>query len=228
MRLRHEQKFFLSTYTATVLRKRLSLIMRPDAHAGPDGKYVVNNLYLDDIHNSSYNEKIRGFHDRNKYRIRFYNGDLSTLRFENKHKQGELSHKRSVKMSVDEYHSLKNGDFNFTLDSDEPLWQMLATLHRTRRMRPTAAFSYTREAYVYAPGNVRITFDTNIRQDHMRADLETVAPPGSGGLLEVKFDSFLPSIIKDMLCGVSLTRTEMSKYCYSFERGLLHVTMVGC
>jgi hypothetical protein len=189
--------------------------MRPDSNGGV---YVVNNLYLDDRYNSFYNEKFVGGLSRDKYRVRFYNGDLSFIRFENKHKDGTLSYKKSVKMTEEEYRSIENGDFDFVLRSDHPLWMKVAVLHRTRQLRPAAAYSYTREAYTYAPGNVRVTFDSNIRQDLPYPEPNRVAPPGEGGMLEVKFDHFLPSVISDLLHGLPLARTEMSKYCYSWER----------
>jgi hypothetical protein len=38
-------------------------------------------------------------------------------------------------------------------------------------------------------------------------------------MLEVKFDRFLPAVIGDLLRGLPLARTEMSKYTYARERG---------
>jgi hypothetical protein len=218
MTYRHEQKFFMNACTSALLKRRVAAVMRPDSHSG--GVYVVNNLYFDDQYRSSYFQKIGGSYGRSKYRVRFYNGDLSFIRFEHKRKDGELSYKKSVAMTEEEYHSIARGDFEFVLKSGHPLWQKVATLHRTKLLRPTAAYSYTREAYIYAPGNVRVTFDSNIRQDGMTAEPNKGAPPGEGGMLEVKFDRFLPDVINGLLHGLPLARTEMSKYCYSLERGI--------
>jgi hypothetical protein len=124
-------------------------------------------------------------------------------------------------MTEEEYRSLAAGDLAFVLRSEHPLWQKVAAIHRVRQLRPAAAFSYTREAYIYDPGNVRLTFDSNIRQDAMAPEPDGRAPPGEGGMLEVKFDRFFPSVIRDLLHGLPLARTEMSKYAYSRERGLI-------
>jgi hypothetical protein len=218
---RHELKFFMNARTSALLKCRVSAIMPPDTAGGADGIYTVNNLYIDDTHTSSYYEKIGGSYGRNKYRVRFYNNDLSFIRFENKRKDGELSYKKSVAMTGEEYRSIARGDMSFVLGSDNPLWQKVAVLHRTRGMRPTAAFSYLREAYLYRPGNVRITFDSNIRQDKLAPEPDMRAPPGNGGMLEVKYDCFLPDVIRGLLHGLPLARTEMSKYCYSMERGFI-------
>ncbi|MCL2003594.1 MAG: polyphosphate polymerase domain-containing protein [Oscillospiraceae bacterium] len=222
---RHEQKFFMNAHTSAVLKRRLAAVMRPDANAGADGVYTVNNLYLDDLYDTSYREKIGGSYGRSKYRVRFYNGDLSFIRFEHKRKDGELSYKRSVAMTEEEYHRLARGDLAFILESEHPLWQRAAALHRTRRLRPAAAFSYTREAYIYAPGNVRVTFDSHLRQDALTPEPDRGAPPGGGGMLEVKFDRFLPDVVAGLLRGLPLARTEMSKYGYSRERGFTLCTV---
>jgi hypothetical protein len=218
MKYRHELKFFMNAHTSAVLKRRVAPVLLPDSHSG--GRYVVNNLYLDDQYGTSYQQKALNSFSRDKYRIRFYNNDLSFIRFENKHKDGELSFKQSAVMTEEEYRAAARGDFDFAFNSPHPLFQKLALLHRLRRLRPTAAFSYTREAYIYAPGNVRITFDSDLRTDALLPEPDNRAPPGWGGMLEVKFDRFLPSVIKGLLDGLPLARTEMSKYGTALERGL--------
>jgi len=217
---RNELKFFMNLSTAAVLRNRVMAVMKPDRHS--DGKYIVNSLYLDDQYDTCYNEKVLSAYSRDKYRVRFYNGDLSYIRFENKHKDGELSYKTSVMMTEDEYHNITRGDMDFILRSGHPLWQKVAALHRLRRMRPAAAFTYTREAYEYQPGNVRITFDSNIKSGTLLPEPYSGDPPGAGGMLEVKYDRFLPSVVKEMLDGQPLIQTAISKYCYSRDRGIYH------
>ena len=147
---------------------------------------------------------------------------FNIFRFEIKHKEGEMSYKKSVIMTEKEYKDLTLGNMDFALNSEHPLWQQVATLHRLRHLRPVTAFSYIREAYVYRPGDVRITFDSNLRSDALIPEPCGGAPPGAGGMLEVKFSRFLPDIIKSMLDGLPLIQTSMSKYCYSRDRGFLY------
>jgi len=228
-----------------MLKHRLSAVMQPDSNSG--GLYTVNNLYLDDRYDTSYNDKIFNSYSRDKYRIRYYNDDLSFIRLENKHKDGEMTYKNSMIISKEDYHKIASGNMDFflgienfsekdniisttqtaestkiTQTTESRLKQKLASLHRLRQLRPVTSFSYTREAYVYRPGNVRVTFDSNIRSGTMIPQPYSGSPPGSGGMLEVKFDHFLPAVIKEMLDGVPLVHTAMSKYNYSRERGMFH------
>ena len=217
MQYRNELKFLLSNHTAELLKRRISSIMKPDKHS--DGIYVVNNLYLDDQYDTFYNEKQAGSFSRDKYRVRYYNNDLSFIRFENKHKDGNLSYKTTAKMTKDELESMTAGGFDFANESDNPLWQKVCAIHRSRRLRPAAAFSYTREAYIYELGDVRITFDSTIRTESLTPEPYQNAPLALNPIMEVKYTSFMPSVISDMLHGMPLVRTELSKYCYIRERG---------
>jgi len=220
MQYRNEHKYILSNHTAELIKRRVSAIMKPDVHS--DGVYIVNNLYLDDQYDTFYNEKQIGSFSRDKYRARYYNNDLSFIRFENKHKEGNLAYKDTVKMTEDELNSLLAGEFGFLDKHDEPLWQKVSAIHRSRRLRPTAVFSYTREAYVYELGDVRITFDSALRHDRLTPQPYTDVPLTIHPLMEVKYTGFMPSVISGMLHGLPLIRTELSKYCYIRERGFGH------
>ena len=221
MRYRNEIKFILSKQTAELLKRRISPIMKPDSHSS--GIYTVNNLYLDDQYDTFYHEKQVGSYSRDKLRIRYYNNDLSFIRLENKHKDGELAYKQSVKMTEDELNSIATGDFSFADKSEHPLWQKVSVIHRTRRLRPVAAFSYTREAYIYDICDVRITFDTALQPDSLSPTPRANVHFDMEGVMEVKYSGFLPSVITMLLCGMPLTRTEFSKYCYIRERSKVNI-----
>jgi len=218
LRYRNELKFILSTQTAELIKRRISPVMSRDRHSS--GVYIVNNLYLDDQYNTFYNEKQVGSYSRDKLRVRYYNNDLSFIRMEIKHKDGELAYKKSVKMTEDELNSITAGDFGFAELSDHPIWQKVSVIHRTRRLRPVAVFSYTREAYVYNICDVRVTFDTAIEPDTGFHTNCSRAPLLNEGVMEVKYSDFLPSTITMLLSGLPITRTEFSKYCYIRERSL--------
>ncbi|MCL2249042.1 MAG: polyphosphate polymerase domain-containing protein [Oscillospiraceae bacterium] len=231
MRQRFEMKYIITPKTAAILRERVSDIMEPDSHS-KDGSYVVNNLYFDDLQNSFYYAKYKGAVVRNKFRIRHYNGDLSFIRLERKHKDGLLSYKETERISTEQYNMVKAGDLSFMLTEDSPIWQKLGVIHRLRVLRPTAIYAYRREAFVYRAGDVRFTFDGQlfvtdddagavapIRYDSLNVNYKLSKPYQT--LLEVKYTSFLPEIIKRLLNGLPLAYTEMSKYCIARERGIL-------
>ena len=227
MRYRFEHKYYISTHTAAILRERVASVMHPDSHSG--GAYVVNNLYLDDRYDSFYYGKELGRLKRDKYRLRHYNGDLSFIRLERKHKEGLLSYKDTMPITKEQYQMVKSGDMGFILNEEAPLWQTLGVLHRLRGLRPSAIFAYRREAFVYEPGDVRFTFDSPPfdPSDDMARDyynpIGRAFGPGAYDplLLEVKFTGFLPEMIKRLLNGLPLARTDMSKYCVVRERGIL-------
>lgn len=74
---------------------------------------------------------------------------------------------------------------------------------KTQRLRPRVLVSYVREPYVYAAGNVRVTFDSNIRTSLFQREFldgalpDIIATDAPGDIiLEVKYDAFLPEIIR--------------------------------
>ena len=203
--------------------------MHPDAHSS-NGSYVVNNLYLDDRYDTFYYEKYLGSFQRDKYRLRHYNGDLSFIRLERKHKDGNASFKETIKISEEQYQKIKSGNMEFMLMEEAALWRKLALIYRLRGLRPTAMYAYRREAFVYAPGDVRFTFDGPLF-DFIK-DKSDIPPscdslshsygkPPYALMLEVKFSGFLPELIKRLLNGLPLAHTEMSKYSIARERGVL-------
>jgi len=203
--------------------------MCPDANSS-NGSYVVNNLYLDDRYDTFYYEKYHGSFQRDKYRLRHYNGDMSFIRLERKHKDGYVSYKETMKISEEQYQKIKSGKMDFILMEEAALWRKLALIYRLRGLRPAAIYAYRREAFVYDPGDVRFTFDSPLF-DFAKAKSDILpsydslshsyASPPYSLMLEVKFSGFLPELIKRLLDGLPLAHTEMSKYSIARERGFL-------
>lgn len=74
---------------------------------------------------------------------------------------------------------------------------------KTQQLRPRVLVSYVREPYVYAAGNVRVTFDSNIRtslfqREFLNGALPDIIATDTPGniILEVKYDAFLPEVIR--------------------------------
>ena len=85
---------------------------------------------------------------------------------------------------------------------DDALLGELCRKARTERLRAKTIVDYTREPFVYGPGNVRVTLDEDIRTglscvDFLDPDCVTVPAPDARPLMEVKWDAFLPDIIRD-------------------------------
>ena len=76
---------------------------------------------------------------------------------------------------------------------------------------------YTREPFVYRPGNVRITIDYDIRTglrctDFLDWNCVTVPARDAPIILEVKWDEYLPDIIRHTVQLDSRMSSAFSKY----------------
>ena len=85
--------------------------------------------------------------------------------------------------------------------------------------RSRVLVSYVREPYIYTAGNVRITFDSQIRtslysQDFLTKEVSDISATETPEdmLLEVKYDAFLPSVIQDMIQLKEVRQESFSKY----------------
>ena len=197
---RHEWKHEISYADLLVIRQRLRAVMKPDKHSA-DGKYMIRSLYFDNPDDKALREKIDGVNMREKFRIRYYNLDPSVIHLEKKSKRSGLGTKYSADLTAKEAQSIVDGDIDWMLGSGRPLVQELYCKMRNQRLAPRTIVDYTREPYVYAPGNVRVTFDYDIRTGLASTDFldpECVTVPAGEPviILEVKWDAFLPDIVK--------------------------------
>ena len=96
-------------------------------------------------------------------------------------------------------------------------------------MKPKVIVDYDREPFIYNEGDVRITFDSNVRAavgsfDIFDASLPTLEALEPGKLvLEVKFTEFLPAHIHKLLPLNGHEFTAVSKYTLCYERAY-HLT----
>lgn len=225
---RHEFKYMLNKGWYEILRQRAKAVMKPDIH-GNNGVYRITSLYLDDVFDSAYNDKLMGFDVRKKYRIRFYSLSPEFIRLEIKEKKGEMVSKRSVKMTYDDYKSILKGEKSFLAEErfSGTVGEELYASDKSVRISPAAVVDYVREAYICPAGNVRITFDSRLKtmtgMDALngRPNFYSVFENGEI-ILEVKYDSFMPSYIRDLLAGMPLNAESVSKYvlCRDFRKRL--------
>ena len=201
---------------ACVLRSRLSAIMQSDPHA-IDGRYFIRSLYFDTPEDTALREKTDGVSRREKFRIRCYNHDPGLIRLEKKSKVAGLCSKSSANLTPDEVRRIIAGDIEWMLLSPDGLVRELYAKMKQTLLRPRTIVDYTREPFVYGPGNVRVTLDYDIRTglggiDLLDPGLPTV-PAGDGDIiLEVKWDEYLPDIIRAAVQLESRQASAFSKY----------------
>ena len=216
IRYRHEWKHELNTADLIVLRSRLRAVMESDPHA-VDGKYHIRSLYFDNPDDKALREKLDGVNLREKFRIRLYNRDASVIHLEKKGKRSGLGTKFSADLSAEEAQRIVDGDLDWMLCSGRPLVQELYCKMRYQGMRPKTIVDYTREPFIFRPGNVRVTLDYDIRTglsctDFLNPDAVTIPAGDAPILLEVKWDEFLPSIIRDAVSVPDRRAASFSKY----------------
>ncbi len=214
-KFRHELKYQISYADYLAIRSRLRAVMKPDSHAGSDGKYLIRSIYFDNFEDKALKEKLDGICKRDKFRIRWYNDDMSFITLEKKSKVDSLCKKLDAVISREELTAILKGRVGWMALHSEALVRELYHRMQTEHLRPRVVVSYIREPYVYEAGNVRVTFDMNIRTSHYQQDFtkEIIDLPASQEMImEVKYDEFLPEIIQHLIQTENIRVGAFSKY----------------
>ncbi len=213
---RHEWKHEINLADLYAIKARLHAIARGDPHA-IDGKYHIRSLYFDNRNDKALREKIDGVNRREKFRIRYYNGDTSLIKLEKKSKVNGLETKYSAPLTREEAQKIVDGDIDFLMESKDALHNELYCKMHYQGLRPVTIVDYTREPFIYGPGNVRVTFDYDIHTglgctDFLNPNCVTIPAGDPIIIMEVKWDEFLPSIIKHAVQMPGRRVTAFSKY----------------
>ena len=217
---RHELKYAIGPADYLSLRQRLGPVMQRDPHTRADGRYTIRSVYFDNYRDQALREKIDGVQLREKFRIRYYNDDFSFITLEKKIKHNDLCMKVDAPLTEEDYRGILREPGPWMLAHPEPLVRELYCKMQIRQLRPRVLVSYVREPYIYDAGNVRVTFDSHIRTSLFRRDFTPDAPlsdisatddPGNM-ILEVKYDAYLPEVIRALLQTGTLRQQAFSKY----------------
>ncbi len=215
MDFRHEIKHEINYSDMITIRHRLNAVAYHDPHA-IDGKYFIRSLYFDNLADKALMEKVNGMSRREKFRIRCYNGDYSVIHLEKKSKIDRLGNKQSAPLTAQQVQRIVDGETEWMIDSQYPLIRELYSKMQSEGIAPKTIVDYTREPFIYPAGNVRVTLDYNVRSgmrctDFLNPDCVTV-PVSDAIILEVKWDGFLPDIIRDAVSLADRREGSFSKY----------------
>lgn len=216
MLYRHEYKHEISYMDMLVIRSRMSVVAKYDEHA-KDGKYLIRSLYFDNLSDKVLREKIDGVNSREKFRIRYYNNDTSAIKLEKKSKINGLCLKESAVLTKEQAQDIIDGNLEWMLECKEKLVCELYSKMMGQGIRPKTIVDYIREPFVFAPGNVRVTIDYDIRTgldcvDFLNSDCVMVPVGERPIILEVKWDEYLPDIIRDAVLLSDCRTGSFSKY----------------
>lgn len=221
---RVEDKYACNEMEMRIIQARIAAVLKPDRNQESDVGYKVTSVYFDDLFDTHLQDTVDGYAKREKYRIRIYNNLLDAIKLEIKYKQYNRVMKKSEKISIEQMQMLLEGKcISDVKDSEDSPLALFNLAISNRGLRPKVIVEYDRQAYVFDPGNVRITFDRNIRASSQIESFgkdfccfETVHEQDR--VLEVKYDEFFPDFIAQLLETGNMMQTSYSKYKLCRER----------
>lgn len=214
---RNEIKHVIDAGDKAAICASMRAVARLDEHAGPSDCYQIRSLYFDNLADKALREKLDGVNEREKFRIRYYNGDPSAIHLEKKVKRGGLGCKVSAPLTKEEAQRIVDGNLDWMATSGRGLVIELYAKMKAQGLRPKTIVDYTRTPFVYAPGNVRVTIDENIRTglrctDFLNPNCVTIPAGEPVIILEVKWDEYLPTVIRRAVQVKNRRASAFSKY----------------
>lgn len=220
---RVEDKYCCTGQELYQLQRRLDAALRTDDNGNGEEGYCVESLYFDDFADTCLSDTTEGNDNRRKYRIRIYNHVTDIIKLEVKENRNNRILKRTRHITAEELERLMQGQcIRDSASEDDPAFLFNFAI-RTRGLRPKVIVAYERKAYIYPPGNVRITFDRNVRASRDTEGFGTRGISygfleGPDCVLEIKYDEFLPQFIPQLMETGFLQRASYSKYRLCRER----------
>lgn len=216
--LRQEKKFLISLEQMYRYRHTVGQVMMEDPNNGEEG-YRIRSLYYDTLDDQDFEDKEDGVELRRKIRLRCYNPHNDFAVLEMKQKQGTLQKKRSLHIEREDAIALTEGDYGVLLKYEEPFAKECYCLMRSRCYIPRTVVEYRRKAFIAKENKIRVTFDHhligteshfNIFDEHL---LQNPIMNPYLAVLEVKYNGFLLSYLKDILQECDKSEISVSKYC---------------
>ena len=235
---RFEYKYHVPEHLSDEVRHyiRPYLVKDPHCARSPDGAYVINNLYWDTPHLAFFYAHTNKSIDRFKLRIRTYGTGEggSTAFLEVKRKIRQVIVKTRVGIPRDRYEAIMRGDIQADLPGRENAYlQDFIGRMIQWGAQPLLLIRYKREAYENVfDEDARVTFDRelcykpadglDLRGDQARGWTYMDDPDAMPGvptptLIELKFTSFVPGWLRELVQRFGLQRTQFSKYLTAVE-----------
>lgn len=217
--VRKEKKYIISQTASRKLYHLLSQVLKEDVHNIPNKGYMVRSLYFDTIDDTDYVEKEEGYEYRKKIRLRVYSPNQNSARLEMKEKIGDNQRKRSIIVTKEQALELIEGRYECLLTYENTFALELYHLMMKEVYRPKCVVQYNRKAFYVAENDIRITLDSRIEATECNMDLFSqninLYPVSNldDVTLEVKYNGFLLSYVKDLLESCNKMQTSNSKYC---------------
>lgn len=215
---RKEIKYRLTQEQFLKLKSLLDAYLEYDPYSGPDG-YRVRSLYFDSLGDRDLYDKLDGVFEHKKVRIRTYDPAGDTFKLEYKCRWAQDGVKRSLMLDREQVERLIQRDYGVFRDFEpDRLARELYDRMVHGSYIPRVVIEYHRTAWVYPASNIRVTWDQGIEASYFAEQFFEEVPayipiiPGNYGVLEIKYDHFFPSVLKDALNVLDQLPVSNSKY----------------
>jgi len=222
--VRFEHKYLIPFHLANDLMLFFSrrCVLDPNNKGG--SPYKVLSLYFDSLDFLFYKEKIGGYPDRRKVRIRFYeelHEKLSPLFLEIKNKEWDRIYKERSLITLAQFKRVVCGEKFFgSKECCTDVFRKFVFLNHLHNLAPVSFVRYNRLSYLDPLVDFKVSFDsdiyaampTNLYDPQYKSVLDTSV------IMELKFEKHLPTYAVDAVKKYNLRRDALSKYCHSIER----------
>lgn len=226
---RLEYKFLVPTAIVSDIRRAIAPYVRFDAYSEirKEKEYTVRSIYYDTANFDCYEEKVEGFLEKKKFRIRGYNSlkECSTVFLEIKRKLHDFIAKDRAGFQYRELDTVFSGPgVRPQACEHQAAARHFLYYYYRRRLLPVVLIVYEREAfYSKFDGHLRITLDKGVRSQlyptldmlYYNSGLKYALPQTS--ILEVKFYRGLPLWIRSLARAYHLQRLAVSKYAICLD-----------
>ena len=215
---RSELKYYISNNECTALVNRLKFVLTPDKHSIPGLGYYIRSLYFDSYDDECLYEKQSGTMYRKKYRLRIYDTESQSVKFEIKNKWNNQIFKESATITRDSAEKIIEGEYEELLKYENPVLNKAYIEFTLKHYKPKVVIDYDRDAFMSDFFNLRVTLDKNLRSnntdfDIFSSDMHTIPVILEGKqILEIKYNECLPDYVKGTIQPISFERCAISKY----------------
>lgn len=215
---RIERKYLVSGIEGEYVYNLLNQVLKEDANNNGKGGYMVRSLYFDSFDDTDFYDKQGGYNERKKIRLRIYSPESDYAKLEKKQKIGENQWKRSLTISREHAELLIKGEFSCLMQYPGDFAKEIFTIMNNNLYRPKCIVEYRRRAFIVPENDIRITIDSKIEATEISTDLFSkhlnLYPVAHTDdiTLEVKYNRFLLTYIREILDSINKNQTSNSKY----------------
>lgn len=218
--MRKEIKYTINYSEYKYIQLTLGSVMQRDVNSKLNGEYEVKTIYFDNYKHEIQNNKKEDINSVNKYRIRMYNNKEESIFLERKTNENGFIKKEKIPINKNDVINILNGNYKEIYDEEKKLKMDMYLNLILKHMRPEIIISYKRTAYTDDISKTRITIDRDLRSTKNFNNFFREIPSqyNSSYILEIKYETYLPDYIKNIISGISKKIPTKSKFMKEIEK----------